>query len=385
MANEVKPPEGPGEKDPKEETHGPESGGNVAQPTDKHEAKAAANASSTTELDQSELKTSSLEPTSVPLVREQRPTDDEVEREMRRRARRSFLVGGAVALAGLGLGEWLITRREEDGIIWPLRRVLEVNQEFASDYFSNQHLAKTFPASEAVELRQNGDEGLDDDFDPEGWRLEIAGLADPSPFQKSDSTDSTTGSSDSSGAAEGSSDQTTDSGGDDDDDDNNAGDDDDSGSDDSDSVYLNLDDLKSLPRVELVAEFKCIEGWSQVVQWAGARFADFAAKYGPATRDGSAPDVRKNPQALVRYVSMETPDAGYYVGLDMQSALHPQTLLCYEMNGKPLTLEHGAPLRLVTPVKYGIKCIKRIGKITFTDTLPADYWAERGYDWYAGL
>jgi DMSO/TMAO reductase YedYZ molybdopterin-dependent catalytic subunit len=74
----------------------------------------------------------------------------------------------------------------------------------------------------------------------------------------------------------------------------------------------------------------------------------------------------------------------YYVGLDIESALHPQTLLCYEMNGLPLTLAHGAPLRLFTPVKYGIKSIKRIGTIRFTNQRPRDYWAERGYDWYAG-
>jgi DMSO/TMAO reductase YedYZ molybdopterin-dependent catalytic subunit len=55
------------------------------------------------------------------------------------------------------------------------------------------------------------------------------------------------------------------------------------------------------------------------------------------------------------------------------------------MNGKPLESLHGAPLRLVIPVKYGIKNIKRIGSIEYTDTRPADYWAERGYDWYAGL
>jgi DMSO/TMAO reductase YedYZ molybdopterin-dependent catalytic subunit len=73
------------------------------------------------------------------------------------------------------------------------------------------------------------------------------------------------------------------------------------------------------------------------------------------------------------------------VGLDNASALHPQTLLCYEMQGAPLTSEHGAPLRLVTPVKYGIKNIKRIGAIKFQDTRPADFWAEQGYDWYAGL
>jgi DMSO/TMAO reductase YedYZ molybdopterin-dependent catalytic subunit len=81
---------------------------------------------------------------------------------------------------------------------------------------------------------------------------------------------------------------------------------------------------------------------------------------------------------------METPDGDYYVGLDMASALHPQTLLCYAMNGQPLTPHHGAPLRLVMTVKYGFKSIKRIGRIAFMDERAADFWAERGYDWYSG-
>ena len=83
-------------------------------------------------------------------------------------------------------------------------------------------------------------------------------------------------------------------------------------------------------------------------------------------------------------MSLETPDGAYYVGLDMASALHPQTLLCYEMNGVPLTPEHGAPLRLYVPVKYGIKSIKRLGKISYADRRPTDFWAERGYDGYSG-
>ena len=82
---------------------------------------------------------------------------------------------------------------------------------------------------------------------------------------------------------------------------------------------------------------------------------------------------------------MSTPDEEYFVGLDMKSALHPQTLLAYEQNGQPLLPEHGAPLRLVIPVKYGIKNIKRIGQIRFTDKRPEDYWANFGYDWFAGL
>ncbi|MGH9581761.1 MAG: molybdopterin-dependent oxidoreductase, partial [Bryobacteraceae bacterium] len=113
-------------------------------------------------------------------------------------------------------------------------------------------------------------------------------------------------------------------------------------------------------------------GWSTIVEWSGARFSDFTRKY---LRPGFAP----------KYVYMETPDQQYYVGLDMKSAMHPQTLLAYERNGKPLTPDHGAPLRLVIPVKYGIKSIKRIGLIQYTNTRPGDYWAEEGYDWYSGL
>jgi DMSO/TMAO reductase YedYZ molybdopterin-dependent catalytic subunit len=86
-----------------------------------------------------------------------------------------------------------------------------------------------------------------------------------------------------------------------------------------------------------------------------------------------------------RYVGMATPDKKYYVGLEMASALHPQTLLAFESNGAELSLEQGYPLRLIVPMKYGIKNIKRIGTITLSNERPPDYWAEQGYDYYAGL
>jgi DMSO/TMAO reductase YedYZ molybdopterin-dependent catalytic subunit len=135
---------------------------------------------------------------------------------------------------------------------------------------------------------------------------------------------------------------------------------------------VTIDEIRALPRVEQITQLNCIEGWTVIVHWAGARFADFTAKYVPQFRDA-------------RYVSMQTPDQAYFVGLDSASALHPQTLLCYEMNGADLTRAHGAPLRLVIPVKYGVKNIKRIGSITYTNERPEDYWANEGYDWYAGL
>ncbi len=133
-----------------------------------------------------------------------------------------------------------------------------------------------------------------------------------------------------------------------------------------------LDEIKRLPKAEHVTEFKCVEGWSRVVHWAGARLSDFIRCYAADSLQA-------------KYVSLATPDSAYYVGIDMPSALHPQTLLCYEMNGEPLTGEHGAPLRLAIPVKYGIKSIKRIGSIAFRNDRPHDYWAEQGYDYYAAL
>ena len=135
---------------------------------------------------------------------------------------------------------------------------------------------------------------------------------------------------------------------------------------------ITLAELESLPKVEQITELNCIEGWTNVIHWGGVRFADFTRKFAPEWQNA-------------KFVGMRTPDEEYFVGLDMPSAMHPQTLLALEQNGKPLTLAHGAPLRLVIPVKYGVKNIKRIGTITYSNERPEDYWAGEGYDWYAGL
>jgi hypothetical protein len=141
-------------------------------------------------------------------------------------------------------------------------------------------------------------------------------------------------------------------------------------------LLLKMDDVTSLPHHELVTEFKCIEGWSQVVHWGGYRLADLIAKYPPEKNaDGSLP----------KYVYMETPDGDYYCGFSLQVCMHPQSLLVTEMAGRPLAQWHGAPIRLHMPIKYGYKQIKRIGLIAYTDMRPDDYWTKLGYDWYAGL
>ncbi|WP_158828064.1 molybdopterin-dependent oxidoreductase [Mucilaginibacter lacusdianchii] len=141
----------------------------------------------------------------------------------------------------------------------------------------------------------------------------------------------------------------------------------------SETFEFTLDEIKKLPKTEFAFEFKCVEGWSQVSHWGGVKFSDFVRHYG------------LHEQAKMQYVGLRTPDEKYYVGIDMPSAMHPQTLLCYEVSGQPLSPDHGAPLRLIIPTKYGIKNLKRIGTLFFSNERPPDYWAERGYDYFSGL
>lgn len=140
-----------------------------------------------------------------------------------------------------------------------------------------------------------------------------------------------------------------------------------------DTLTFTYNDLLKLPKTNIVFDFKCVEGWDQIQHWGGVKFADFIEHLG------------LHDQTQAGYVGLVTPDKQYYVGIDMPSALHTQTLLAYEMNGKPMPLAHGAPLRLIIPVKYGIKNLKRIDTISFSNQRPPDYWAEQGYDYYSGL
>lgn len=241
------------------------------------------------------------------------------EMEIARRTRRSFLVLGGGAAVALG-GFTALNMGDDNGIPPALRGVLGFNEKVVrSALFSNGHLVKTYPASAIGKIKVNGKFGLDPELDLNAWRLAVTPYGASAP-----------------------------------------------------SAQLTMADLRTLPRYEEVIDFKCVEGWSTVTQFAGVRLADFTARFAPGSE-----------KALC--VGLKTPDEEYYVGLDMPSALHPQTLLAYEMNGAPLESGHGAPLRLAIPVKYGIKNIKRIGSIEYVDQRPADYWHENGYDWYAGL
>ncbi len=223
-------------------------------------------------------------------------------------------------LAACFLGwKWLHHQPEDDGALKPLRAALNINEKVFSSLLSNDHLAKTFPVEAAVhKVRVNGDAGMGNDFDPAAWKLQL--VRKP-----------------------------------------------------GDTLYITIDEMKALPKTDIVFDFKCIEGWSQITHWAGVKFSDFIKKYG------------LDEQSQMQFAGLSTPDNAYYVGIDMKSMMHPQTILCYEMNGEPLPLNQGAPLRLIIPVKYGIKHLKRIGTLYFSNQRPPDYWFERGYDYFSGL
>jgi DMSO/TMAO reductase YedYZ molybdopterin-dependent catalytic subunit len=247
-----------------------------------------------------------------------------VEQQIRRRTFLAF--SGFVILGAAAWKSWFWLKDQpgdqglKGGIQEPLRKVLNTNEKIFRQTLSPGHLAKTYPKSAALrKVRVNGDIGLaTTNFDAATWKLQVTRAS-------------------------------------------------------NELFYLTMDDIRQLPKTEIVFDFKCIEGWSMITHWGGVKFSDFMKAY------------HLDVEAAMPYVGLLTPDEDYYVGIDMPSALHPQTLLCYEMNGQPLPMAHGYPLRLIIPVKYGVKNLKRIGSIYFDKDRPDDYWFERGYDYYSGL
>ena len=90
-------------------------------------------------------------------------------------------------------------------------------------------------------------------------------------------------------------------------------------------------------------------------------------------------------QRVTAEFSTCTPSAPPTADLSIQTIRHPQTLLATHFNGQPLTVDHGAPLRLLVPIKLGLKNVKAITGLTYVAQEPRDYWAERGYSHYDGI
>jgi hypothetical protein len=366
---------------------------------------------------------------------------EDVRRESARRTRRSFVVGAAAAAAGYGALHWINNSPPVGRLQRELRRAINADAAINRAVWGERGLAPEYPLSRAQVMKLNGVVGLDETLDLSSWRLQLAGVegaerfpqyrkdvtdweykyvgdmqmsqqmvdvksapksearvmpgdpqppavdgptpkigpgVDPAVKNKAGSALNPSGAVDSDagaalaahiealmkkrqtkrveGTAEaGASYSSLDIG--------------------TPGLLLSMADLEKLPKVDVCFEFKCIEGWSQIAQWGGYRLRDLLEMYPPAKVNGREP----------RYMYMETPDGDYYGGFDLKVARHPQTLLVTEMAGQPLAQEHGAPLRLYTPLKYGYKQIKRIGLIAYTDQKPDDFWTKLGYDWYAGL
>ena len=353
----------------------------------------------------------SAEEVAARRVRETEDADAKVLESSRSHTRRAFLGAAVGVAAGYGMYRYVESASGEGMQPGPLRKAFEANAAISRGVFQDAALAPTYPMSRAEVLRVNGLYGLKMPLKPESWRLQVVGVQgavrharyvpDVTAWKYEYTGD---GGSGEGGSGEGGFGE--DRGHDTKVDPNvgtsakmapeeamkKAGQDEnhtgrsprgfeESGESRSTlaphtpGLLLTMADVLRLPRHELVTEFKCIEGWSQIVQWAGVRMADFLEAYPPADVDGREP----------KFVYMETPDGDYYTGYDMRVMRHPQTLLVTEMMGAALTQFHGAPLRLHMPTKYGYKQIKRIGLIAYTGQKPDDYWTKLGYDWYAGL
>ncbi|PYX90647.1 MAG: molybdopterin-binding protein [Acidobacteria bacterium] len=132
-----------------------------------------------------------------------------------------------------------------------------------------------------------------------------------------------------------------------------------------------LAQVQALPKVSQNTRHVCVEGWEVIGRFGGARLSDFLTMIGADT--------------TARFLTVECAD-DYYESLDMATALHPQTLLCYEMYDQPLTREHGAPLRLTIPTKIGYKQAKYLTDLKVTHVLDkVGYWEDQGYSEFYGL
>jgi DMSO/TMAO reductase YedYZ molybdopterin-dependent catalytic subunit len=256
---------------------------------------------------------------------------------LRKWTRRDLLLFGAgsvAAVAGfgyvlpqatverLGLHRGAGSPRKE----WFLNRALRFDDDVAEALYSPNRMVPTYTKSQITPLINNYNGATPDPSYIPGWRLTIEGLA--------------------SGL----------------------------------SVSLDLQNLLTrFTSHEQITRLVCVEGWSAIAWWSGLRFDDLLHAYPPMSQARWA-----RVDSSVNLDSDGNPDP-HYMSLDLPTARHPQTLLATHYNGKPLTVEHGAPLRLLVPVKLGLKNVKAVTKITYTVEQPKDYWAERGYSHYDGI
>jgi DMSO/TMAO reductase YedYZ molybdopterin-dependent catalytic subunit len=258
---------------------------------------------------------------------------------LRRWTRRDVLLFGAGALATLAVGGSQLPRNvlqrlgldQGSGTTgpenkWLLNQALRLDDDVSTVLYSQHHLVPTYTKSQITPLKNNYNGATPDPAYIPGWRLTLDGL--------------------SSGLA----------------------------------VSLDIEALLARHQIhDQITRLVCVEGWSAIAWWSGLRFDDLLHAYPPVSQAKWA-----LLESSVNLDANGNPDP-YFVSIDLLTAQHPQTLLATHLNGKPLPVEHGAPLRLLVPVKLGLKNIKAITRITYTKDEPPDYWAKRGYSRYDGI
>ncbi|MGB7034277.1 MAG: molybdopterin-binding protein [Xanthobacteraceae bacterium] len=151
-------------------------------------------------------------------------------------------------------------------------------------------------------------------------------------------------------------------------------------------LSLSLDDLRAMPSRTQITRHDCVEGWSCIGQWTGLPLGTVLQRAGL--------------QPKAKYIMFFCADSlgqsldesnQYYESIDLFDAFHPQTILAYDMNGKPLGVPYGAPLRVRVERQLGYKMAKYIMRIEAVESFrdiaggQGSYWADRGYEWYAGI
>jgi DMSO/TMAO reductase YedYZ molybdopterin-dependent catalytic subunit len=146
---------------------------------------------------------------------------------------------------------------------------------------------------------------------------------------------------------------------------------------------LSLDQLRALRSRTQITRHDCVEGWSAIGKWTGVPLS-------------AVLDIVQ-PMSAARYVvfhcadPMDARGTRYYESIDFEDAYHPQTLLAYELNGKPLPIANGAPIRVRIERQLGYKMAKYVMRVELVDSFAnmgggkGGYWEDQGYEWYAGI
>ena len=284
-----------------------------------------------------EVKSVSVKEPEHFLVERPLPAIEIAPRVLRHQSRRDFLVFGAGALVALAGAGFLLPRDtlsrigihrnvDSPGKEWFLDKALRIDDDVAESLYSANRSVPTYTKSQITPLKNNYNGTTPDPGYISEWKLTLDGLA--------------------SGL----------------------------------SVALDIRNLLTRFSVhEQITRLVCVEGWSAIVWWAGLKFDDLLRAYPPMSQARWA--LVESSVNLDPFGNRDP----YYMSLDLATARHPQTLLATHFNGQPLTVDHGAPLRLLVPVKLGLKNVKAITRITYVAEEPRDYWAERGYSRYDGI